>query len=306
MAYTLTDTQGNIASWLAPYITGWAEEKDAEGKVTKPGFQGLLNLATGLGTGSYTGYTASPEDAISSVQNRVAPLNELQEEAIQATKNWMTDKSGYLTKGAGLASLAGDTSYASPDTYQGYMNPYMQGVVEQQKKAAIQDYQRQMPGLQSEAYKVGAGRGTRSALMQSEANRNLQNNLQNIQAAGSQNAWQQGMDQFNAEQNRRLQAGETLGNMGNAYYNQMLGINAAQQGAGATLQGQHQKLFDTAYEDYLASQRFPYQQLGFLADTFAGIPVSGSSSSFYTPTSKPSVSYPGAISTGLGYLGKDS
>ena len=309
MAYTLSDTQGNLAPWLAPYIMG-GEAKDVSGNVIKDAqgnpisFPGLLGSASALGTGKYVGYSADPKAAIASVQNRVAPLNEIQEKAFEATKGWTPDTEGYLGQGAGLASLAGGTSYATPGTSQGYMSPYIQNVVDQQKKAAIQDYQRQMPGMQAQAYQAGAGRGTRNALVQAEAQRNLQSGLQNIQAQGLQNAWQQGMDQFNAEQNRRLQAGQALGNISNAFYNQRLGINQAQQQAGAALQAQHQKLYDTAYEDFLAQQRFPYQQLGFMSDIYAGIPVSGSSSSFYTPTSKPSVSWPGAISTGIGYLGK--
>jgi hypothetical protein len=200
--------------------------------------------------------------------------------------------------------MAGSSTYNSPMA-QRYMDPYMQMVVDQQKKSAVADYQRQMPSLTSAAYSAGAGRGTRSALMQSEANRNLQNNLQNLEAQGLQNAWQQGQAQFNTEAGRQLQAGEGILGAASTDYAQRMGINAAKQAAGATMQGQEQNQLTTAYEDYLAQQREPYQKLGWYSDMLQGIPASSSASTMYTPTARPSsaVNNAALITKGIGYLG---
>ena len=199
--------------------------------------------------------------------------------------------------------MAGMGTYNMP-TAQNYMNPYSQMVTNQQKQAAIQDYQRNLPALQATGYQQGAGRGTRNALLQSEANRNLQNNLQNIQAQGLQNAWTQGQNQYNAEQNRMLQAGQGLQGVGGDYFDQLMRTYGAQQTVGATLQGQEQNMLDTAYENYLAQQREPYQQLGFFLNALAGTPEGSGTQNYYTPTPTPDLAAykAGAITQGLGYL----
>ena len=123
---------------------------------------------------------------------------------------------------------------------QDYMSPYMGGVVEQQKRAAMQDYARQMPGLQAQGIRSGARGGTREALLQSEANRNLQGQLQGIEATGRQQAFQQAAQQFGADRAAQMQA---------AMANQQAGLTTGQQnlqallgiqqfGAGQSLQAQ--------------------------------------------------------------------
>ena len=107
-----------------------------------------------------------------------------------------------------------------------YMSPYMQNVVEQQKRAAIQDYARQLPGLSAAASRAGGLGGTRSALMQAEAQRNLNQQLQGIQAAGSQAAFQNAQQQFGADRAAAMQA---------ALANQQAGLTAGQQNLAARL-----------------------------------------------------------------------
>ena len=58
-----------------------------------------------------------------------------------------------------------------------YMSPYMENVVEQQKRSAIRDYSRQIPGLQAAGVRAGARGGSREAILQAEAQRNLQDQL---------------------------------------------------------------------------------------------------------------------------------
>ena len=109
---------------------------------------------------------------------------------------------------------------------QDYMSPYMGGVVEQQKRAAMQDYARQMPGLQAQGIRSGARGGTREALLQSEANRNLQGQLQGIEATGRQQAFQQAAQQFGADRAAQMQA---------AMANQQAGLTTGQQNLQALL-----------------------------------------------------------------------
>jgi hypothetical protein len=86
---------------------------------------------------------------------------------------------------------------------QDYMSPYQQNVTDFQKQEAVKDYSRALPGMGSQASGAGAFGGTRHALVAAEGQRNLQNQLGGIQAAGSQNAYQNAQQQFNADQARR-------------------------------------------------------------------------------------------------------
>lgn len=78
--------------------------------------------------------------------------------------------------------------FERPSGLDQYMSPYMQGVVEEQKRQAIADYSRQIPGLRAASTRAGALGGTRQALVESEARRGLGEQLGTIQATGLQNA----------------------------------------------------------------------------------------------------------------------
>jgi hypothetical protein len=114
----------------------------------------------------------------------------------------------------------------------------MQNVVDIQKREA----QRQsgIQGTQQQAQAVGAGAfgGSRDAIQRAERERNLNTQMGDIQAQGSQAAYQQAQQQFNAEQQARLaaqqanqQAGLTVGGQN---------LSAAQQTALANQGAQNQ------------------------------------------------------------------
>jgi hypothetical protein len=107
-----------------------------------------------------------------------------------------------------------------------YMSPYMQNVVERQKQAAVQDYARNLPALQAAGVKAGARGGTREALLQAEARRNLTSQLGDIEAQGTQAAYQQAQAQYNADRARMLQA---------QMANQQAGLTTGQQNLAAAL-----------------------------------------------------------------------
>lgn len=123
---------------------------------------------------------------------------------------------------------------------QEYMSPYMQGVVEQQKRGAVQDYMRQLPGLGAAAARAGAKGGTREALMQSEARRGLGEQLGNIEAQGLQQAYQQAASQFGQDRAAMMQAAlaNQAAGLTTGQQNLQALINQSQFGAGQGLQAQ--------------------------------------------------------------------
>lgn len=197
-------------------------------------------------------------------------------------------------------------AFNSPGMAESYMSPYMQNVVKVQQDEAIRQKQIADQGLQAQATKAGAFGGSRDAIMRSEADRNLATQLGSIQATGLQNAYQQGMGQFNAEQgatqaaaNLNAQQGQfgaglglqglqtaltsanTLGTLGNQQYQQNMGINALQNQYGLQQQAQMQQDLTNKYNDYLNYQNYPYKQLGFMSDIVRGAPLTQTGSSVY-------------------------
>jgi hypothetical protein len=281
-----------------------------------------------------------------------------------------------------------------------YMSPYQQNVTDFQKEQAIMDYGRNLPGQNAQAIGSGAFGGSRQAIVAAEGQRNLQNQLGGIQAVGSQNAYQNAQQQFNADQARRmqaqlanqganltvgqqnlganlqtqalgsgqsmqaqlanqgafgqmqglgmqqnlsanqqamqnaaqraqyglagLQAGEQsrqyganyglqnrqqalnaaqqLGALGQTQYGQQMGINAAQQQAGAQQQAQTQQGLTNQYQDFLNQQNYPYKQIGFMSDILRGTPTSGGAASVYQAPPSTFSQSAGMIG-GLGSLG---
>ena len=133
----------------------------------------------------------------------------------------------------------------SPEAMAQYMSPYMQNVVDYQKSQAIRDFAKQTPALQAQAVGQGAYGGSRQAIVQSEANRALNSQLQGIEALGQQQAYQ------NAQQAQQYGANLGLQGLQTGIQSQQAGI----QGAQAGLQGVGTQMAGTA-------QGMQGQQLG--------------------------------------------
>jgi hypothetical protein len=243
---------------------------------------------------------------------RFAGLDPLQQQALrnlqQFTPAAQIGQGTAIAGLAGLGALGAGREYmqqaTSPAAVQSFMSPYMQGVVEQQKQAAIQDYARQLPQLGLGAAKVGGLGGTRQALVQAEAQRNLQNQLGSIQAQGLQSAYDQALKnlQYGSDLGLRgygqaMQGATTLGNLGQTAYGQAMGITQAQQQAGAGLQAQEQAGLEAQYQDFLARQQYPGQQLAQYSGIIRGMPATSSTTSV---TQQPAGSTWG---TAIGLLG---
>jgi hypothetical protein len=103
-------------------------------------------------------------------------------------------------------------SLTQPGTVDQYMSPYMQNVVGIQQREAQRQADIAKTQTNAQAVKAGAFGGSRQAIMDAEAARNLATQKGDIQAKGSQEAFANAQNQFNAEQQARLQA--ALANQG--------------------------------------------------------------------------------------------
>jgi hypothetical protein len=148
---------------------------------------------------------------------------------------------GYGAQGANLGIVGGGlyggqaaqagSQYAnmatSPGSVSQYMSPYMQNAVDVQKQEAIRDYQKTMPMLGAQAARSGAFGGSRQAITEAEAQRNVNQQLANIQATGSQQAYDKAM--------QSMQFGSNLGLQG--LQTGLQGVNTQLAGTGQGLQG---------------------------------------------------------------------
>ena len=148
----------------------------------------------------------------------------------------------------------------SADAMGQYMSPYMQNVVQQQQKDAVRQADISRQGTQAQAVKSGAFGGSRAAIVEAENQRGLQDRLANIQAQGSQSAYDKAQQAQQFASNVGIQGlqagyqglqtgmqgtaqgmqGQEAGMRGVGQAGQMYGLGM--QGAGLGLQGTGQRL----------------------------------------------------------------
>jgi hypothetical protein len=238
---------------------------------------------------------------------RIAGFSPLQTQAKDAAAGMET--SGATGTGIGLAGMAGlgglNTQTFGNAQADQYMSPYIQNVVDIQKREAQRQSGIQGTQQQAQAAQAGAFGGSRDAIMRAERERNLGTQMGDIQAQGNQLAYTNAQNQFNADQNRGLQglqvagqAASTLGQLGGQQFQQGVDINKLQGAYGAQEQGMQQQGLDLAYQDFQNQKNYPQQQLGYMANMINGLPIGSTS----TATSTGTPGSPSGLQT-LGALG---
>jgi len=116
-------------------------------------------------------------------------------------------QSGYMgPSGFGPGFSAG--TIADPETIERYTNPYQQLVTDVEKREATRQSNIMGGQIGQQAAQAGGMGGYREAIMQSERERNLGQQLGDIQTRGSQAGFQQAQQAFEADRAARLQAGQ--------------------------------------------------------------------------------------------------
>jgi len=264
---TSTVTNTNLPEYVKPYVTE------------------MLGKAQSLADQPYQQYTGQ----------QTAGINPQLAQGYQQMQNMAP--SGFINQAGALAGVGATNTFDNAAAQQ-YMSPYMQNVVDVQKNQAISDYGRSIPGMGANAARVGGLGGTRNALVQSEAQRNLGNQLSNIQATGSQNAFQNAQNQYNQAQNQLFQGAGLMGQAGQQQYAQQMGIAQGNVAAGTGLRGIEQEALNVPYQNYTNQINYPYQQLGYMSSLIHGLPISGG---FYQTNTGRAPNIPGMIAGAAGF-----
>lgn len=237
--------------------------------------------------GKAEAFSESPYQAYGG--QRIAEFNPMQQQGFQAAANLAPAKQigigTQLAGQAGLGGLGAGQQYAqqatNPYAMQAYMSPYIENAMAPQLREAQR--QSAMLGQQNQAQAVqqGAFGGARSAIVEAERQRNLQNQMGDIYGRGMQTAFEQARQaqQFGADLGLRGygQAGQmaaTLGQLGQTQFGQQQAAMQAQLAAGAQQQGLEQQKLTQQYQDFLTQRGYPQQQLAFMSDILRGIPMS--------------------------------
>ena len=229
---------------------------------------------------------------------RTADFSPMQLQAMQNIQQMQPNAT--TTQAAGLAGLAGTNQFTGNNVNQ-YMSPYMQDVVNTQSQAAIRNYAQQLPGMSAVATGAGGLGGSRQALVQANSQQGLQNQLAQIQAQGSQNAFANAQNQFNASNQNMLQAAGLMGNLGQQQYQQAAGINTALLGAGSLQQQQEQGALDKAYQTAYDQWNYPQQAMANYSSLLRNTPMGGGTQSSYQAPGS-TVGQVAGLTLGLGQL----
>ena len=186
--------------------------------------------------------------------------------------------------------IAGYQAQGIPGTdLQPYMNPYTENVLDVQKQRATQTFQEQQAGRDAAAVAAGAFGGDRRFVQDSLAQRDLNQQLQEMDATGLAAAFDRGTSLFQAdEENRRLgsalglSGAQTQGALSQTQQDMKLGLAEALSGVGAKRQQREQAGLDLAYQDFINQRDYPKQQAQFYQSLIAGTPVTPSQTSSTT------------------------
>jgi hypothetical protein len=215
---------------------------------------------------------------------------------------------------AGLGQMGAGSQYArqatDPYAVQSYMSPYMQNVVDTQKASALRDFQVGQTARQGQQTRQGAFGGSRSAIENAEAQRALSGRLGEIQATGSQKAYEdaQQAQQFGANLGLQGLAGASqtagmLGQLGGAQQQADLARMGFQNQLGQQQQQYQQGIINQAIQDYATQQQYPMIQLSNMSNLLRGLPMQAGSTQMYQAAPNALSQLGGLGATALGVYG---
>jgi hypothetical protein len=225
-----------LADWASPYITNYLGQAQALGNAPYQTYQGPLTAGeSGLQTQAFQGI------------------------------------GGLTVPNQGQYNPVGSTF--DNTQAQAYMNPYLQQALEPQMK----ELQRQSDIARLDdagrLTRAGAFGGSRQAIMESEGRRNLLDKQSNVLGMGYASAYDKAMQQFNADQQRKVQEAQFGADFGLKGLGAERDILNQQLGAGAVQRGITSEGIAADLGEFNTQRDFPYKQVQFQRDMITGLPT---------------------------------
>ena len=190
--------------------------------------------------------------------------------------------------GNAMATSAQTTGAYDPQSYQQFMNPYQQEVIDKYSQEMQRNFDISRQGRAAQALGAGAFGGGREGVLEAEAQRGFQQQLgtgiAGLLSSGYQGAQQQAQQTFQNQQaaqqaaaGLQLAGGELGTGIGQLYGG--FGVQAPTTQAnlatqlsqlGVTQTAADQQAAQTAYQNAMSQFQQPYQQLSFQAGLLGG------------------------------------
>ena len=229
-------SMSGLADWASPYITNYLGQAQALGSAPYQTYQGPLTAGeSGLQTQAFQGI------------------------------------GGLTVPNQGQYNPVGSTFDSTQA--QAYMNPYLQQALDPQLEEARR--QSQITQMQNAAKMTQAGAfgGSRQAILDAENQRNLGTTLSNITGQGYASAYDKAMQQFNADQQRKVQEAQFGADFGLKGLGAERDILNQQLGAGAVQRGITSEGIAADLGEFNTQRDFPYKQVQFQRDMISGLPT---------------------------------
>jgi len=153
-------------------------------------------------------------------------------------------------------------------------NPFQQNVIDLEKEEAIRQFEgTTLPQIGAQAAGTGGFGGSRQAILEAEAQRNLQQQLGDIQSRGLRDAYDLAARQFEAERARQAQGAGQFAGFAQTFPGQAMRELGALQSVGEQRKAVDQRALDIALSDFLTEQEFPSRQLQEYQSLIRGFPI---------------------------------
>lgn len=238
----------------------------------KPYFENMMQRAQAESYRPYTPYEGDRIAGFTPAQQQI----QQQTLGLQGPNQFGTGSA--LAYQAGLGALS-QGRFGNAEA-QRYMSPYIQQALEPQMREAMFNAKRGQLTEDLGAARQGTYGGSRQLLAGMERERNLGQQMGDIQARGMQAAYENAQSQFERDRQAKFagyqlagQAGQTLANLGQYQQNADLQRLQAQGAAAGQQQQQYQQYLDQQYGDFLRQRDYPMEQLGYFSNLLRGLPM---------------------------------
>ena len=202
---------------------------------------------------------------------QIAEFTPEQQQAFTGIQGMVGKGQEYFDPSAQLA--ASSARAVTDEEISGYMSPYMQQVVDIQKREAERQGDVEKQQLASQAVGSGGFGGSRTAILEAEQSRNMQTQLGDIQARGTAAAYEDAQARLAAQRQRELQGSAQFMNLGTTAPQQQLKELTAVEAIGAQKQAQTQQALNIAKNEFGQEQTFPEQTLQQYQSVIRGFPL---------------------------------
>ena len=169
------------------------------------------------------------------------------------------------------------TSFTDTGVASQYMNPYLQSALQPQIDEARRQADIERVRNAGRLTRAGSFGGSRQAIMDSENQRNLLQNLAGITGAGYRDAFDKAAGQFNVEQGRQQTAQDATNVFGLAALQKQADLGAAQRGIESEGIG-------ADYAQFREERDYPYKQVQYMQSLLQGLPLATQSYTYAQPS----------------------